>query len=66
MKVAIAPPPIPVGKIKSFGAIRAKIRGRPSAPPLDVGDWMIEITMLETGEKAEYRLTHLSDYLEAH
>jgi hypothetical protein len=28
---------------------------------LDDGDWMIEITMIETGEKAEYRWTHLCD-----
>jgi hypothetical protein len=34
--------------------------------PLDDGDWMIEVTMVETGEKAEYRLTQLSDDPEAH
>ncbi len=33
---------------------------------LDDGDWMIEVTMVETGEKAEYRWTHLSDDPEAH
>ena len=33
---------------------------------LDDGDWMIEVTMIETGEKAEYRWTHLSDDPEAH
>jgi hypothetical protein len=33
---------------------------------LDDGDWMIEVTMIETGEKAEYRWTRLSDDPEAY
>jgi hypothetical protein len=33
---------------------------------LDDGDWMIEVTMVETGEKAIYRLTHMNDDPEAH
>jgi hypothetical protein len=32
---------------------------------LDDGDWMIEVTMVETGEKTEYRLTRLTDDPEA-
>jgi hypothetical protein len=32
---------------------------------LDGGDWMIEVTMVETGKKAEYRLTRLIDDPEA-
>jgi hypothetical protein len=32
---------------------------------LDDGDWMIEITMVATGEKAQYRLTHLTEDPEA-
>ena len=28
---------------------------------LDDGDWMVEITMIETGEKAQHRLTQLND-----
>jgi hypothetical protein len=33
---------------------------------LSDGDWMIEITLVETSEKTEYRLTRLSDDPEAH
>jgi len=66
MQAAIAPPAIPVGRIKSFGPFGPKYEvGRPLRQ-LDDGDWMIEVTMIETGEKAEYRLTHLSDDPEAH
>jgi hypothetical protein len=66
MQAAIAPPPIPVGKIKSFGPIGPKYEVGQALHLLDDGDWMVEITMVETGEKAEYRLTHLSDDPEAH
>ncbi len=66
MQVAIAPPPIPVGKIKSFGPFGPKYEVGQALYPLVDGDWMIEVTMVETGEKAEYRLTHLSDDPEAH
>jgi hypothetical protein len=61
MLVADAPPLVPVGKIKSFGLFGPKYQvGRP-VRQLDDGDWMIEVTMVETGEKAEYRLTRAAD-----
>jgi hypothetical protein len=66
MQVAIAPPPIPVGKIKSFGPFGPKYEVGQALCQLDDGDWLIEVTMIETGEKAEYRWTHLSDDPEAH
>jgi hypothetical protein len=66
MHVAIAPPSIPVGKIKSFGPFGPKYEVGQALRPLGDGDWMVEVTMVETGEKAEYRLTHLSDDPEAH
>jgi hypothetical protein len=66
MQVAIAPPSIPVGKIKSFGPFGPKYEVGHALRPLGDGDWMVEVTMVETGEKAEYRLTHLSDDPEAH
>jgi hypothetical protein len=53
-------PPIPVGKIKSFGPFGPKYEVGQALRQLDDGDWMIEITLVETGEKAEYRLTRLS------
>lgn len=65
MGTMIAPPPVPVGKIKSFGPFGPKYEVGQALRQLDDGDWMVEITMVETGEKAEYRLTHLSDDPEA-
>lgn len=62
MQEAIAQPPtIPVGKIKSFGPFGPKYEVGQALHPLDNGDWMIEVTMVETGEKAEYSLTRLSN-----
>jgi len=66
MPAVIAPPPVPVGKIKSFGPFGPKYEVGRVIRQLDDGDWMVEVTMVETGEKAEYRLTHLSDDPEAH
>ena len=66
MQIAITPPPIPVGKIKSFGPFGPKYEVGQALRQLDDGDWMIEVTMIESGENAEYRLTHLRDDPEAH
>lgn len=65
MQVIVAPPPVPVGKIKSFGPFGPKYEVGKPIRQLDDGDWMVEVTMVETGEKAEYRLTHLTDDPEA-
>lgn len=65
MQTVMAPPTVPVGKIKSFGPFGPKYEvGRPLRH-LENDDWMVEITMVETGEKTEYRLSHLSDDPEA-
>ena len=66
MQTAIAPPSVPIGKIKSFGPFGLKFEVGQALHPLDDGDWMIEVTMVETGEKAEYRLSHLFEDPEAH
>jgi hypothetical protein len=66
MQTVMTAPPVPVGKIKSFGPFGQKYEVGQAIRQLDDGDWMIEITMIETGEKAEYRWTHLSDDPEAH
>lgn len=57
--------PVPVGKIKSFGAFGPKYEVREALRALDDGDWMVEVMLVETGEKAEYRLTHVNDDPEA-
>ena len=66
MHAVITPPTIPVGKIKSFGPFGPKYEVGQVLRQLDDGDWMIEVTMIETGEKAEYRWTHMSDDPQAH
>lgn len=66
MEVVIAAPPVPVGKIKSFGPFGPKYEVGHALRQLGDGDWLIEVTMVETGEKAEYRLTRLTDDPEAH
>lgn len=66
MQVATAPPSIPVGTIKSFGPFGPKYEVGQALHPLADGDWLVEVTLVETGEKAEYRLTRLSDDPEAH
>lgn len=65
MHAAVAPPPVPVGKIKSFGPFGPKYEVGYPLRQLDDGDWMIEVTIVESGEKTEYRRTHLLDDPEA-
>ena len=66
MQAVTAPPSVPVGEIKSFGPFGPKYEVGRALHQLDDGDWMVEITLVESGEKAEYRLTHLSDDPEAY
>ena len=67
MQAIVAPPVVPAGKIKSFGMVGPRYQvGRPLYQRDDDGDWMIEVTLVETGEKAEYRLTHLINDPDAH
>jgi hypothetical protein len=65
MATMIAAPAVPVGRIKSFGALGPRYEVGPVLRPLQGGDWMIEIRMIETGEKTEYRLSRLLDDPEA-
>lgn len=60
-----SPPAIPIGSIKSFGPFGPKYQVGPALRPLGDGDWMIEVLLFETGEKAEYRLSQLQDDPEA-
>ena len=56
-----APPAIPVGKIKSFGAFGPKYEVGKALRQLPDGDWMVQIKMVDSGELTEYRYTHLLD-----
>lgn len=58
-------PVVPIGKIKSFGAFGPKYEVGKVLRALNDGDWMVEVMLVETGEKAEYRLTHVNDDPEA-
>lgn len=66
MQALVAPPAIPLGKIKSFGPLGPKYEVGHALRQLEDGDWMVEVTIVESGEKVEYRWTHLSDDPEAH
>jgi hypothetical protein len=65
MHAVEAPPSVPVGQIKSFGPFGPKYQVGRILRPLDDGDWLVEITLVETGEKTEYRWSHLCDDPEA-
>ena len=58
-------PVIPIGTIKSFGPFGPQYEVGRALRQLDDGDWMIEVKMVQSGEKAEYRLTHLTKDSEA-
>jgi hypothetical protein len=61
MQVAVAPPRVPVGQVKTFGPLGPRYQVGAPIRQLDDGDWLVEITMIETGETAEYRWSRLSD-----
>ena len=60
MKLSM-PPSLPIGKIKSFGLFGPKYEDGKVLRQLNDGDWMIKVTIVETGEQAEYLWTHLMD-----
>mgnify|MGYP000891987738 CR=1 FL=1 len=65
-KPAVAiPPPVPVGKIQSFGPFGPKYEVGQVLRRKDHGDWVVEITLVDSGERAEYRLTRLLEDPEA-
>jgi len=57
-------PPEP-GTIKSFGPFGPKYQVGVPLRQLEDGDWIMEILLVDSGEKAEYRLTHVTDDPEA-
>lgn len=65
MQPVSTPPNLPTGKIKCFGAFGPKYQIGPLLRPLDDGDWLVEITLVESGEKTEYRYTRMNSDPEA-
>lgn len=56
----VSTPSVRTGMIKCFGEAGPKYEvGRPLRQS-DDGDWLIEVILVETGERAEYPLTHLN------
>lgn len=46
---------------QEFRAFGPKYEVGPLLRPLEDGDWMVQVKMVETGEGAEYRWAHLLD-----
>jgi hypothetical protein len=66
MLTEVTPTTIPQGKIKSFDPLGPKYEIGSIVHTLADGDWMVEVTSVDSGEKTEYRLTHLRNDPEAH
>ena len=65
MQIVTPLPPVPVGTIKSFGPFGPKYEIGEPLRQLDDGDWIVDVTMIESGEHVEYRLTSIYDDPEA-
>ncbi|ESQ93112.1 hypothetical protein ABAC460_02310 [Asticcacaulis sp. AC460] len=50
---------LPLGEIKTFGPFGPKYEVGQPVRELEDGDWLVEVILVETNEKTEYRLTHL-------
>jgi Family of unknown function (DUF5397) len=61
----ISPNGIPVGRINSFSPLGPKYRIEQAIRQLDDGDWLVEISMTETGDRMKYRWTDLINHPEA-
>ena len=66
MHAVVAAPSVPVGKIRRFGPLGPMYEVGQALRQLDDGDWMIEITLVESGEKTEYRWSQLRQDPQAH
>ncbi len=59
------PPAVPLGKIKQFGPVGPQYEIRRVLRPVDDGDWLLEIKLVDSGEIADYRYSHMLDDPEA-
>ncbi|PWF21452.1 DUF5397 family protein [Corticimicrobacter populi] len=53
------PPDVPVGTLKLLGPLGLKYEVGQPVSPLDDGDWLVEIILVETGSKVVYRYSSL-------
>lgn len=65
MQQVATPPSIPTGTIKSFGPFGPKYEVGHVIRPAEGSDWIVEITLVESGESAEYRLSRIVEDPEA-
>jgi len=65
MQENTALPCIPFGKIKRFGEFGPPYQVGRAVRGLPDGDWLVEITLIQTGETTDYRLSRLLDDPEA-
>jgi hypothetical protein len=50
---------IPVGEIKTFGPLGPKYEVLRALHPIPNGDWLVRICVVESGEEADYQLSHI-------
>lgn len=65
MQTATATPPVPIGRINTFGPYGPKYEVGHPLRQLANGDWLVEITLIEIGEVTEYELSHILEDPEA-
>ena len=58
-------PKINIGQIKTFGDLGPKYEIRRLLSPMENGDWLVEIVLVETGEVTEYRYSRMINDPEA-
>jgi hypothetical protein len=55
------PGPPQLGRIKTFGPVGPPYEVGEPLRRLDDGDWLVRVTIVQTGELAEYRLSRIVD-----
>ncbi len=65
MSITVAPPAVPVGKIKTFGPVGPRYEVGKPLRQLPDGDWVIAIHLVESDEDAEYKLNNMLEDPEA-
>ena len=65
MQASNTPPAIPTGAFKSFGGLGPKYEVGSVVRQIEDNDWLVEITLIETGEKAEIKLSDINSDPEA-
>lgn len=54
-------PPKLIGAFKTFGAFGPAYQALQPVQPLEDGDWVVKVRILETGEEVDYRYARIMD-----